>query len=109
MTHVKNLPSIFKNRGLLAYSEVVAKNSQHKDIANSDIQIRRSGIHIPLSPGGDLHDYVPFYFAARSPMLYSIINNGVNQRDIVYFVTDISKIQQSGLPYVFTGVLFPVR
>lgn len=102
MTHVKNLPSIFKNKGLLAYSEIAAQNTSYKDIANSSIQVRRSGTHVPVSPGGDLHDYVPFYFAPRSPMLFSVINNGINQRDIVYFVTETSKIQQSGLPYIFT-------
>lgn len=35
-------------------------------------------------------------------MLYSVINNGVNQRDIVYFVTDTLRIHQSGFPYLFT-------
>lgn len=102
MTHIKNLPSIFENKGLAAYSEIATKNTLYQDIANSDIQIRRSGTHVPLPPGGDLHDYVPFYFAPRSPMLYSVINNGVNQRDIVYFVTDTLRIHQSGFPYLFT-------
>lgn len=32
-----------------------------------------------------VHDYVPLYFGARSPMLYSIISRqGVQQADLVY-------------------------
>ncbi len=102
MTHIKNIPSILENEGLLAYSEIGAKGLSYRDIANSDIQFRRSGTVVPLPPNGDLHEYVPFYFAERSPMLYSILNSGINQREIVYFVTKTAILHQNGLLYVFT-------
>jgi hypothetical protein len=41
-------------------------------IAYEGIQQRRSEIEIPIPPYGILHDYIPFYFAPRSPMLYAI-------------------------------------
>ena len=102
MTHIKNIPSILENKGLLANSEIGEKKISYQDVANLDIQSRRSGTIVPLPPHGDLHEYVPFYFAERSPMLYSINNNGINQREIVYFVTKTTILHESGLPYVFT-------
>jgi ssDNA thymidine ADP-ribosyltransferase, DarT len=33
---------------------------------------KRGSRIVPVEPGGVLNDYVPFYFAPRSPMLYSI-------------------------------------
>jgi len=102
MTHIDNLPSILENNGLNAYSEISSNGFQYKDIANADIQTRRSGTRVPLPPGGDLHEYVPFYFAGRSPMLYSIVNSGVKQREIVYLMSKTSNIHDSELPFVFT-------
>jgi len=32
---------------------------------------------VPVAAGGTLNDYVPFYFAARSPMLYTIYKGNV--------------------------------
>jgi hypothetical protein len=102
MTHIRNLRSILENHGLLAYSEIAARNTTYQDIANANIQDRRSVTSVPLPPNGVLHEYVPFYFAPRSPMLYSVHHNGINQQDIVYLITDTFKIEQSGLPFLFT-------
>lgn len=99
MTHIKNLPSILKNQGLLAYSEIAARHTLYQDIANPSIQVRRSATSVPLAPQGDLHEYVPLYFAARSPMLYSVRHNGIHQQDIVYLVTDIATIDRSGISH----------
>ncbi|KAA0958732.1 DUF4433 domain-containing protein [Planococcus sp. ANT_H30] len=78
------------------------RNTLYQDIANPRIQERRSTTSIPLAPHGSLHEYVPFYFAARSPMLYSVLHNGTNQEEMVYLVTDTETIDQSGVPYLFT-------
>ena len=58
-------------------------------------------------PGGRVADYVPFYFAARSPMLYIISKGDVptysgGQDEIVYLVTSIEKVVEERLPFVFT-------
>ncbi|MGE6371004.1 type II toxin-antitoxin system toxin DNA ADP-ribosyl transferase DarT [Planococcus kocurii] len=102
MTHIKNLPSILKNQELLAYSEMALRNTLYQDIANPRIQERRFTTSIRLAPHGSLHEYVPFYFAACSPMLYSVLHNGTNQEEMVYLVTDTETIDQSGVPYLFT-------
>lgn len=102
MTHINNIPSIVKNNGLYAYSLIHQKSVSYQDVANVDVQDKRSQKTVPISPGGNLHDYVPFYFAPRSPMLYSIVNDGVSQEDIVYFMTNTTTIQRDEYEYVFT-------
>ncbi len=52
-------------------------------------------------------DYVPFYLAARSPMLYVIHKGDVStyeggQDGLVYLVTDVDKIVEMDLPFVLT-------
>ena len=103
ITHVNNLRSILQNDGLLA-QVIVQKNQQsYKDVANAEIPSRRSHTRIPIGPCGSLHDYVPFYFASRSPMLYSVCNQGgIPQDEMIYFMTDTDTIQRLALPFVFT-------
>jgi hypothetical protein len=47
--------------------------------------------------GGVLADYVPFYFAYRTPMLYVIFKRGIEgylgtQEDVVYLVSSVESI-----------------
>ena len=54
-----------------------------------------------------MHDYVPFYFAPRSPMLYAIHMGNVDgctagQADIVYLVASAQRIEENGFSFVFT-------
>lgn len=60
-----------------------------------------------MGPGGVVADYVPFYFAARSPMLYAISRGNVpayqdGQNPLVYLVTDLDRLQKVGCRFVFT-------
>nr|WP_294861597.1 DUF4433 domain-containing protein [uncultured Fluviicola sp.] len=62
---------------------------------------------VPLENAGNLGEYVPFYFAGHSPMLFLIKKgySGVEQRpqeDIVFFMCKFEAIKQAGLPFVFT-------
>lgn len=103
ITHIDNLRSIFQNGGLLAQATVQKEVQTYIDVANSDIQSRRSRTRIPIATGGNLHDYVPFYFAPRSPMLYSVCHQGgIDQEKMIYFMTNTEMIEQIGLPFVFT-------
>ena len=87
----------------------MAKNSLPPDtpssIANEEVQDRRARIAVPIHPGGPLHDYVPFYFAPRSPMLFcnhkGSIQNAKSQSEIIYLVTTAQNIAASGRPFVF--------
>ena len=94
MTHVDNLVNILENGKLLAKSRV--KNNQRTSIASEEVQSRREKMLVSKPPGGVLHDYVPFYFAPRAPMLYcnhmGSIPNACDQKDIIYLVTTAQKL-----------------
>lgn len=105
ITHYTNLPRILEAGGLLCDREGADKCLV--SIAYDDIKQRRKRTDVPCGPGGTVADYVPFYFAPRSPMLYAIHKGFVShytvgQREIVYIVSSVQAVQQRGLPFVFT-------
>lgn len=97
-------------RGILQTGELLCKNLgpiQVHDAADPQIQQRRSQTLVPCAKGGTLHDYVPFYFAPRLPMLYRITRGGVpgftgNPEEMVYLLSSLTAVQQAGLPFAFT-------
>jgi hypothetical protein len=103
ITHVENLTS------MLGAKRMMAKNLQApgtcRSIANEEVQDRRARVVVPVAPGGPLHDYVPFYFAPRSPMLYcnhrGSIPNAKPQGEIIHLVTTAQNIAASDRPFVF--------
>ena len=100
-----NLESIVRN-GLSC--DAHAQDGQLQvEVGNQDIKERRRSRTVPVPPGGVVADYVPFYFAARSPMLYVIWRGQVptyqaGQEDVVYLLTTIERVKESGIPSVFT-------
>jgi hypothetical protein len=79
ITHIDNLKSILSAGRLLAYNAMSAAKTQYPNIAYENIQDRRATTYVPCGRGGVLHDYVPFYFAPRSPMLYTINRGNVEK------------------------------
>ncbi len=60
-----------------------------------------------MGPGGVLADYVPFYFAPRSPMLYVISRGAVprykrGQEEVLHLVSSTERIEEQELPFAFT-------
>lgn len=109
MTAIPNLAAIAGAGHLLSKTLVSQAGCQAANIAYQNIQGRRAGRQVSLAPNGILHDYVPFYFAPRSPMLLTINSGNVpncpfRQDDIVYLVSDAQRVAQLGLPYVFTDL-----
>ena len=107
ITHINNLESILQEGGLIANSCLKERQINYLDIAYESIQSRRANTVVPGSAGGVLHDYVPFYFAPRSPMLYAIHNGYVaqyqeGQDSVIYLVTDTEIIEAEGLDFTFT-------
>ncbi len=103
ITHYKNLTSILKEGSILCKSLIREKSIVYKDVAYKEIQARRSVTNVPLEPYGTLHDYVPFSFAPRSPMLGAIYkNHQEGQRPMVHIVSSVQNVVQSGTPFVFT-------
>jgi hypothetical protein len=107
ITHIHNLSLILEHGGLLCHASRAELNLSHVNISHQTIQDRRATTRVPLAPYGTLHDYVPFYFAPRSPMLYSIHRGNVEgytdgQTPILHVVLSAEHIAQKKLPFVFT-------
>ncbi|MGZ7151834.1 type II toxin-antitoxin system toxin DNA ADP-ribosyl transferase DarT [Bacillus sp. BC08] len=91
-THIDNIESIVKH-GLLSTNEKESKSVEHIDLANEDIQQRRSRMDVPLEPCGKIHDYVPFYFATINPMLLGVLNRkNIDQPLVVFIAISIEKL-----------------
>ena len=75
-------------------------------LSSSGVQGRRAVKTVPVAPKGTLHDYVPFYFAPRSPMLMTINSGNVagcdyRQDDIVHLVSQAQTVRDGGHQFVF--------
>jgi hypothetical protein len=85
------------------------------NIGNQDLITRRRTRAVEIQPGGYLPDYVPFYFSPHSIMLYQIHRGQVpgctaRQRDIIYLVSSVQKLQEQGITFIFTdGHAFPLN
>lgn len=102
LTHINNLPSILQRESLWSHACIKTHEVSYSDVANQDVQTRRERTKIPIGMCGNLHDYVPFYFAPRSPMLYVIGRQHPPQQNMVYFMTSTAMIQQHCPAFVFT-------
>ena len=107
ITPINNLSSILNLGGLVANSRLKQEKIDYQDISYEHIQDRRGRTPVPCGAGGYLHDYVPFYFAPRSPMLCSIHNGNVpnyqeGQNSVIHLVAGINTIEAEGLDFVFT-------
>lgn len=107
ITHIDNLPSILKFGGLLSNSQLQQNSTQYCDIAHGSIQDVRARKAVRCSVGGTLHEYVPFYFCPRSPMLYTIHKGNVaqykgGQQQILHLVTSADAIATQNLAFAFT-------
>jgi hypothetical protein len=104
LTHIDNLPHILVN-GLTHWSSLNA-NPNYRPIGDSSLIGTRKGRVIPF--GKPLGDYLPFYFAKRTPMLY-VIQNGYNNvprqapTDLVYCVTSVEQVINLQHPFIYTN------
>jgi hypothetical protein len=103
--HVENLGWLLDNGLHCRASTTTAPN--YVQIGNSELIERRRQRPVPISPGGTLSDYVPFYFTPASPMLLNIKTGwgGIRQRgnhEIAVLVSSLPRLIESGVPFVFT-------
>ncbi len=107
ITHINNLPGIIESGGLWCDAQVYSGKVAATGIAHEHIKERRRCRNVDMAPGGNLCDYVPFYFGPRSPMLYSIHNGYVEgyqggQDSILHLEARIEHVIHRGLPFVFS-------
>jgi hypothetical protein len=105
ITHVRNLDRVLAEGGL--HCDRLAQELKAVNIGHMHIKARRLNRVVPNGPRGTVGDYVPFYFAPRSPMLYAI-NRGVvegyaeGQQPVIYLCTTAEAVNEAGLRWVFT-------
>ncbi|NEQ97700.1 MAG: DUF4433 domain-containing protein [Cyanothece sp. SIO2G6] len=107
ITHLRNLRSILEAGELLCNQRIKRSRTQFQDISYGNIQDRRSRIQVPFGSQGRLHEYVPFYFAPRSPMLYTINKGNVagcpeGQTSIIHLVTTAEAFASARIEFCFT-------
>ena len=85
-THIDNIESIVKNDGLFSTNLKKERGIEHHNIANVNIQHRRSTMQVAVEPGGVVHDYVPFYFASVSPMLLGLLEKKLIDQPYICFI-----------------------
>ena len=107
MTKVSNLRSIIEAGGLLSTNELNRLNMHRDDSSYQDVQYRRATTRVPCGVGGVLHDYVPFYFNPRSPMLGAIHVGNVpscreGQRVMIHLMTTAQKVKAADCSVCFT-------
>lgn len=114
ITHVTNLPRIIEAKGLWCDAQRVKQGFECVGIAHQDLKVRRSlkpvisAAGASIAAGGNLADYVPFYFANRSPMLYSIHSGFVQgydggQKNVIYLASSVERVVRGNLPWCFTN------
>jgi len=103
MTHIDNIQHIIENG--ITHHLSVNRNENYKNIGDGTLINKRN--EIILEDNTKLGDYIPFYFANRTPMLY-VISRGFNnvkhiqQADIVYIVSNIQKMIDLNISFKFT-------
>lgn len=106
ITAIANLQAIFAAGALVSKNRGAAAGINYQNIAHAGAQGARAVRAVPNPPGGLVHDFVPFYFALRSPMLFAINGGRVagcpwRQGDIVHFETTVQNVTGVGQAHVF--------
>ena len=107
LTHIDNLISIIESGGCLSINQKQSQGIGHVNVAYGTIQDRRARTPVLCGSGGCLHDYVPFCFAPRSPMLYAIHGGYVEgydqgQAPLIHLVTTAQAVNNSAIEWAFT-------
>lgn len=106
-THLDNLPAVLEVGELLADTDMEQRGTLTCEAGHPSIKERRRHKDVTCPPGGVVGDYVPFYFAARSPMMLTIKNGNVptftgDHRELVYLVSDVEHAVATGIACVVT-------
>jgi hypothetical protein len=102
ITAIDNLEMICQQGALLSKTKSEQLGLHYHNIAHGGAQGARSTKNVNNPPGGLIHDFVPFYFAPRSPMLSAIHHGKVqncqyDQTGIIYFETTIELALENDL------------
>jgi hypothetical protein len=105
-THVDHIVTLIEH-GLLSDNSAQSAGVLSVEVGNAGIKDQRRRRAVPISPGGSVADYVPFYFAPRSPMMFAIAKGNVPTYDggtarLVYLVSSLEQLIAAGTRPVLT-------
>lgn len=103
-TRLEHLSTLVTH-GLVSDNRAQREGLLQVEVGNVGIKRRRQEREVPLAPGGVVADYVPFYFAPRSPMMYAIHKGGVESYvegcdRLIYVVTSTQLLASAGVRFV---------
>lgn len=107
LIHLDSLPTLLTRGALHAPNHTPQDGLPYQAIHNVKVQASRRIRTVRCGPGGNVHDYVPFYFGPLSPMLLNLKTGRVDgyaegQEPLIYLVTTVQAVQQAGTRFVFT-------
>ncbi len=105
--HVDTLSTYLRCGIMHAPNHCLSDGLTYIPIHDQEVQNSRRMIRIPCSPGGTLHDYVPFYFGYLSPMILKLKTGQVpgytgGQKPLIYLETTAQVVRDSGAQFVFS-------
>jgi hypothetical protein len=105
-THRGNLPAICRVGHLLPSALV----QPYRSVANESVKDRRTYEVDPddAYPKSTVRDHVPFYIAAKSPMLYAVTSPGnqpykAKASDLVFMGCAVGDVMDAGLTWCFSN------
>lgn len=105
-THLSNIPAICEAGKLLPSAAVQPRRS----VANDDVKDRRTCAVAPdvTYPQSAVRDHVPFYVAAKSPMLFAVTSPGsgrykAKSSELVFLGSVVGDVIEAGLTCCFSN------
>ena len=107
ITKWRCLPSIVADGGLWCDRVMADRPEDSAGIGYAHLKGRRASTPVTCGPRGYVSDYVPFYFAPRSPMLLAnktgeVDTNTEGQVPVIHLVASAEDVEDTGLDFVFT-------
>jgi hypothetical protein len=107
MVHIDNLDVLLRRQALHAPNQTPQDGLVYRTIHDVDVQAKRHARPITVGPGGTIHDYVPFYFGPRSPMLLQLHTGRVagyseRQDPLIYLVSSVQAVVAAGCGHIFS-------
>ena len=116
MTHVDNIPHVLLHG--ITHKNSPNSNPSYQPIGDTSLINHRDGREVMITNGKTIEfgwpnmitlgEFIPFYFGFRTPMLYVIqkggnfVPNPTKPEEIIYCVTSVYKILESGVTFYFS-------
>lgn len=105
--HKDNLPVLLARGGLHSPNHTPNDGLVYRTIHNTNVQASRQTKQVPCGAGGNIHDYVPFYFGPLSVMLLNLRSGRVagyneGQAPLIYLETSVQALAAANISFAFS-------